>query len=61
VVAYHFRLGYTSTAVFFGVVALFLAVGLGWHRNQYPALARWLLPTFIAGVAGHAALGLVLV
>jgi hypothetical protein len=61
VVAYHFRLGYTSTAVFFGVVALFLAVGLGRHRNQYPALARWLLPTFIAGVAGHAALGLVLV
>lgn len=61
VVAYHFRLGYTSTAVLFGVVALFLAVGLGWHRSQYPGLARWLLPTFIAGVAGHAALGLVLV
>lgn len=60
VVAYHFRLGYSSTAWLFGAIALLLAVGLGWHRSQYSALARWLLPTFIAGVAGHAALGLVL-
>ncbi len=61
VVVYHFRLGYSSAAWFFGAIALLLAIGLGWHRSQYPALARWLLPTFIAGVAGHAALGLVLV
>ena len=60
VVAYHFRLGYTATAWLFGAMALLLAVGLGRHRNQYRALARWLLPTFIAGVAGHVALGLVL-
>ena len=60
VVAYHFRLGYSSTAWLFGAIALLLAVGLGSHRSQYPALARWLLPTFIAGVTGHAALGLVL-
>jgi hypothetical protein len=32
----------------------------GWHRRQYPALALWLVPAFIAGVAGHAVLGLVL-
>jgi len=53
VVAYHFRLGYSSTALLFGVVALLLAVGLGRHRSQYPALARWLLPTFLAGAAGQ--------
>ncbi len=60
VVLYHFQLGYTSAAWLFGVIALLLALGLGRHRSQYPALARWVLPTFIAGVAGHAALGLVL-
>jgi hypothetical protein len=60
VVVYHFRLGYSSAAWLFGAIALLLAVGLGWHRSQYPALARWLLPALIAGVAGHAALGLVL-
>ena len=60
VVAYHFRLGYSSTVWLFGAIAFFLAVGLGRHRRQYPALSLWLLPTFIAGAAGHAALGLVL-
>lgn len=59
-VVYHFRLGYSATAWLFGAIALLLAVGLGGHRSQYIALARWLLPAFIAGVAGHAALGLVL-
>lgn len=49
VVAYHFRLGYSSAAWLFGAVALLLAVGLGRHRSQYPALARWQLPTFLAG------------
>ena len=60
VVAYHFRLGYSSTALLFGAIAFLLAVGLGRHRRQYRALALWLLPTFIAGAAGHAALGLAL-
>ena len=59
-VAYQFRLGYSSTAWLFGAIALLLAVGLGWHRSQHAALARWLLPTFVAGVVGHVALGLVL-
>jgi hypothetical protein len=60
VVAYQLRLGYSATAWLFGAIALLLAVCLGWHRSQHPALARWLLPTFIAGVVGHVALGLVL-
>lgn len=60
VVAYYFRLGYTSTAWLFGAIALLLAVGLGWHQRQYAALARWLLPSLIAGVAGQFALGLLL-
>ena len=60
VVAYHFRLGYSATAWLFGAIALLLAVGLGWHRRQYAALARWLVPSFVAGAVGHAALGLVL-
>ena len=60
VVVYHFRLGYSSAAWLFGAVALLLAVGLGQHRSQYPAVARWLLPTVIAGAAGHAVLGLAL-
>jgi hypothetical protein len=59
VVVYHFRLGYSGAATLFGAVALLLAVGLGRHRSQWSGLARWLLPTLIAGVAGHAALGLV--
>ena len=59
-VVYYVRLGYFSSAWLFGTIALLLAVGLGWHRRQHPALARWLLPAFIAGVAGHTALGLVL-
>ncbi len=60
VVVYYVRLGYLSSAWLFGATALLLAVGLGWHQRQYPALARWLLPAFIAGVAGHTALGLVI-
>jgi hypothetical protein len=60
VVAYHFRLGYSSTAWLFGAIAFSLAAGLGWHRRQYPVLALWLLPTFAAGAAGHSVLGLVL-
>ncbi|MFN8073894.1 MAG: DUF6518 family protein [Kineosporiaceae bacterium] len=60
VVAYQLRLGYSSTAVLFGVIAAALAAGLGWHRRQYPALLRWLVPACIAGAAGHAALGMIL-
>jgi hypothetical protein len=60
VVVYHFRLGYTSTAWLFGIIALLLGVGLGWHRRQYRALALWLVPALVAGVAGHLVLGLVL-
>ena len=60
VVLYHFQLGYSSSAWLFGAIALLLAVGLGWHRSQYRAVARWLLPTVIAGAAGHAVLGLLL-
>lgn len=58
-VAYELRLGYTSSAVLFGVIALLLAVGLGRHRAQHVALWRWLVPAFLAGILGHAALGLV--
>lgn len=58
-VAYHFRLGYSSTVWLFAAIAAILAIGLGRHRRQYSALARWVLPAFIAGAAGHAALGLV--
>lgn len=60
VVAYQLRLGYSSTAWLFGTIALLLAAGLGRHRAQYAALARWLAPALIAGAAGHAVLGLVL-
>lgn len=60
VVVYQLRLGHVSTAWLFGAVAVCLAVGLGRHRSQYPALARWLLPAFLAGAVGHLALGLVL-
>ena len=60
VVVYHFRLGYASTAWLFGAIAVLLAVILGRHRTQYAALARWLVPACIAGVTGHAVLGLVL-
>ena len=60
VVVYAVRLGYDSSAWLFGAIALLLAVALGWHRRQYRALARWLLPAFVAVVAGHATLGLVL-
>jgi hypothetical protein len=57
-VAYQLRLGYTSSAVLFGAIALVLAVGLGRHRGQYRALARWVVPVFLAGVAGHWLIGL---
>lgn len=60
VIAYHLRLGYSSTAWLFGAVAILLAAGLGWHRRQYPVVALWLVPTFVAGSAGHTVLGLVL-
>lgn len=60
VVVYHVRLGYSSSAWLFGAIALLCAVGLGRHRRQYPGVGRWLLPTFAAGAAGHAVLGLVL-
>jgi hypothetical protein len=58
VVSYHLRLGYTSTALLFGIVAILMAVGLGRHRGQYGPLARWLVPACLAGSAGHLALGL---
>lgn len=57
VVSYQLRLGYTSSAILFGVVAVALALGLGRHRDQYPPTARWLAPALLAGVAGTAALG----
>lgn len=56
-VAYHLRLGYDSTALLFGAIALLLSLGLGRHRRQHRALGRWLLPALLAGAAGHAALG----
>ena len=59
VVSYGWRLGYTSSAVLFGVIAVALALGLGWHRGQLLATARWLGPALAAGLAGHLALGLV--
>lgn len=59
VVSYGWRLGYTSSAVLFGAIALGLALGLGWHRGQLLATARWAGPALVAGFAGHFALGLV--
>jgi len=60
VVVYHFRLGYSSSAWLFGAISVLLAVGLGRHLSQYPSLGRWVVPAFLAGVAGHTVLGLVL-
>ncbi len=56
---YQVVLGYTSTAALFGVIALVLAVGLGWHRAQHKSLAVWLAPALVLGVAGNAVLRLV--
>lgn len=58
-VSYELRLGYTSSAVLFGLVAVGLAVVLGRHRGQYVPMLRWLAPALLAGVAGHLLLGLV--
>jgi hypothetical protein len=57
VVAYQLRLGYTSTAVLFLVVAAVLAVALGSHRRQHGGLLRWLPPALALGAAGHLLLG----
>lgn len=53
VIGYQWRLGYTSSAVLFGVVALLLAVALPRHRNQYASFARWILPALVAGALGN--------
>ena len=58
-VVHQLRLGHTSSAVLFGCIAGVLAVGLGVHRAQHRAIARWLVPALVAGVAGHAVLGVV--
>ncbi len=58
-VSYELRLGYTSSAVLFLVVAVGLAVGLGRHRGQLGAMLRWLVPALLAGAAGHLVLALV--
>lgn len=58
--SYQLRLGYTSTAWFFGIIALLLALGLGWYRGQYRSMALWLVPALLAGAAGHLVLDLVL-
>jgi hypothetical protein len=57
VVAYQLRLGYTSTAVLFGAIAVVLAVALGWWRDQYVAMTRWLAPALLAGMAGNVVVG----
>lgn len=59
VIAYQLRLGYTSSAVLFGVIAVVLALALGRHRAQYGRMAAWLVPLLLAGAAGHAVLGVV--
>lgn len=57
---YELSLGYTSTAVLFGVVAVLLALALGGRARQYAGLARWLLPALAAGLVGFWLLGAVL-
>lgn len=59
VVGYQIRLGYTSSAVLFVIIGIAIAIGLGRHRGQYRAVARWIVPALAAGVAGQLALGLV--
>ena len=57
VVAYQLRLGYTSTTVFFLVIALVLAIVLPLHRRQHLGFAKWLAPALAAGALGHLLLG----
>ena len=59
VIGYQIRLGYTSSAVLFGLIAVVLALVLGRHRAQYARMAAWLVPALLAGAAGHAVLGVV--
>lgn len=61
VVSYQLRLGYTSTALLFGAIAVGLALGLGRHRDQYAPLLRWLAPALLAGAAGAVVVGQVTV
>lgn len=58
-VGYGLRLGYTGSAVLFGVIAVVLVLVLGRHRAQLVATARWSVPALLAGAVGHYALGLV--
>lgn len=59
-IGYQWRLGYTSSAILFGVVALVLAVVLPRHRSQYVGFARWIVPALVAGALGNLLLDVVL-
>ncbi|MBW9213491.1 hypothetical protein KV102_01430 [Mumia sp. zg.B53] len=58
VVTYWIVLGYRSSAVLFGAVAVVLAVSLGAYRHQYRPMLRWIGPALLAGLAGTAGLAL---
>ncbi len=59
-IGYQWRLGYTSSAVLFGVVAVVLAVALPRHLGQDAGLARWILPALAAGVLGNLVVGVLI-
>jgi hypothetical protein len=59
VVAYQWRLGYTSSAVLFWVIGAVLAVLLGSRRHQLFRTLRWLPATFVVGTLGELVLSLI--
>lgn len=53
VVVYGVRLGYSSSAVLFGVVATGLLLGLGQHQRQWVAVLTWSVPAAVVGAVGQ--------
>jgi Family of unknown function (DUF6518) len=58
-VAYQWRLGYTSSAVLFCVIGALIALVLGSRRHQLFRTLRWLPATFVIGALGESLLGLI--